>query len=107
MQNKIKVITMCGSLKFQEQLKRESESLELKGNCVLSVIYPIKAKELYSSDEVELFGKMHFKRIDMSDAIYVVNVDGYIGESTRKEIAYAKSNGKEILYYEKENAIKR
>ena len=93
---------MCGSLKFQGQLKRESESLELKGNCVLSVIYPIKAKEQYSSAEIELFRKMHFKRIDMSDAIYVVNVDGYIGDATRKEIAYAKSQGKEILYYEKE-----
>jgi len=100
MKNKIKVITMCGSLKFQEQLIVESDRLELKGNCVLSVIYPSKAKELYRSDEVELFRKMHFKRIDMSDAIYVVNVGGYIGDATRQEIAYAKSNGKEILYYE-------
>ena len=78
----------------------ESENLELKGKCVLSVIYPNKAKELYMESEVELFHKMHFKRIDMSDAIYVVNVDGYIGDATQQEIAYAKSNGKEILYYE-------
>jgi len=100
MKSEVKVITVCGSLKFQEQLIIASEDLELKGNCVLSVIYPSKAKELYTADEVALFGDMHFKRIDMSDAIYVVNVGGYIGDATRQEIAYAKSNGKEILYHE-------
>jgi len=98
MQNKIKIITMCGSLKFQEQFRRESERLELEGNCVLSVIYANKAKELYTEDEVELFRKMHFKRIDMCDAIYVVNVGGYIGDATRQEIAYAKKHGKEVLF---------
>lgn len=43
---------------------------------------------------------MHMKRIDMSDAIYVINKDGYIGTSTLEEIEYAKSNNKEILYLE-------
>ena len=37
---------------------------------------------------------------DISDAIYVVNVNGYIGESTKKEIEYACKLGKEILYLE-------
>lgn len=96
----MKVITMCGSLKFQEQLMFESERLELEGNCVLSIIYPIKAKELYTADEIALFGRNHFKRIDISDTIFVMNIGGYIGDATRKEIEYAKSEGKEILYYE-------
>jgi len=100
MKNKIKVVTMCGSLKFQEQLMMESARLELEGFCVLSVIYPSKAKALYTENEIALFRKMHFKKIDMSDAIFVVNVGGYLGDSTQQEIAYAKSNGKEILYYE-------
>ncbi|MCL2560172.1 MAG: hypothetical protein FWE07_06755 [Turicibacter sp.] len=101
MENKIKVITICGSLRFQEQMIMEADRLELEGNCVLSVVYPSKAKELYTTDEIEQLQKMHFKRIDMSDAIYVVNIDGYIGEATRQEISYAESIGKEILYYGK------
>lgn len=44
---------------------------------------------------------MHKKKIDISDAIYVVNIDGYIGSSTRSEIEYAKNNGKEVIYHEK------
>ena len=43
---------------------------------------------------------MHRQKIDMSDAIFVINVNGYIGESTKNEIEYAKSKNKEILYLE-------
>ena len=71
--------------------------MALAGNCVLSVIYPSKAKALYTESELEILSKMHYQRIDMSDAVYIVNVDGYIGESTRNEMAYAISKGKEIL----------
>jgi len=97
MLDKTKVITICGSLRFQKEMIEESDRLELAGNCVLSVVYPSKAKESYTSAEIEILGKMHFQRIAMSDAIYVVNVDGYIGDSTHNEIAYARSLGKEIL----------
>ena len=43
---------------------------------------------------------MHRQKIDMSDAIFVINVNGYIGESTKNEIEYAKSKNKEIIYLE-------
>ena len=45
----------------------------------------------------ELLGELHRVKIDLSDAIFVVNVDSYIGESIRGEIAYAKQKGKEIM----------
>ena len=41
----------------------------------------------------------HFKRIKLSDAILVVNINNYIGDSTKLEIDYAKKLGKEIIYY--------
>jgi len=94
---KAKVVTMCGSLRFQKKLIEEADRLELAGNCVLSVVYPSKVKELYTKSEIEMFQRMHYQRIDMSDAIYIVNVDGYIGESTRSEVEYAISKNKEIL----------
>lgn len=99
--DKAKVITICGSLKFEREMKREAERLELEGNCVLSVIYPGSEsfnKDDYTSEQGNLFDKLHKQRIDMSDAIFVVNVDGYIGSSTKSEIEYAKENNKEIIY---------
>ena len=100
MKNKAKVITMCGSLRFQNEFIKESERLELAGNCVLSVVYPAKEKNDYTEDEIQMLGKMHFQKIEMSDGIYVVNFDGYVGESTRNEIEYARKMGKEILSLE-------
>lgn len=50
-------------------------------------------------EELNNLVSAHYKRIDMSDGIYVVNIDGYIGKSVSAEINYAKKAGKEILYH--------
>ena len=97
----MKVITICGSLKFEPEMRYWAEKLELEGNCVLSVVYPISNnKDAYSSEQLELFGVLHKKRIYMSDAIFVVNKNGYIGNSTKDEIDYAKKHGKDVLFLE-------
>ena len=67
-----------------------AESLSLKGDCVLTPVF-------FAGDANNLKGA-HFKRIELSDAIYVVNKDQYIGNSTKKEIEYAKSLNKKIIY---------
>lgn len=96
-----KVITICGSLKFQDKIMEISEKLELQGNCVLSIIYPtIKDKDSFSAEEMETLGNMHKQKIRMSDAIFVVNVDHYIGKGVSSEIEYAKELGLEIMYLE-------
>ena len=79
----MKIITICGSLKFENEMKNVSEKLSLEGNCVLSVIYPTKEKEKYTKEEIELLGKEHLKKIDISNAIFVINKNGYIGGSVR------------------------
>jgi hypothetical protein len=86
----MKIITICGSIKFIEEIKYLTEKLEFEDNCVLSVIYPTKSKECYTKEEIHFLQKGHFKRIDISDAIFVVNKNGYIGEAVREEIEYAK-----------------
>ena len=96
----MKIITVCGSLKFEQEMKYYAEKLELEGNCVLSVIYPTREKEKYTKEEIDFLGMGHLKRIEMSDAIFVVNKNGYIGESVKREIAHAKNHNKEILYLE-------
>lgn len=98
---KAKVITICGSIRFMEEIKFHTERLELEGNCVLSINYPTKEnKDDYTTEALNLFGTMHKQKIHMSDAIFVVNVNNYIGSSTRSEIEYAEQHGKEIIYLE-------
>ena len=77
----MKIITIFGSLKFENEMKNVSEKLVLEGNCVLSVIFPTKEKEKYTKEEIELLWKEHLKKIDISNAIFVINKNGYIGES--------------------------
>lgn len=101
MMDDIKVVTICGSMKFKNEMLKVAQDLELKnGYSVLQcVYYDDNNWENYDIDK-ETFGKLHLKRIEISDAIFVVNVNGYIGESTKNEIAYAKSLHKEILSLE-------
>ena len=94
---------MCGSFKFRGDLIDWAEKLELEGNCVLIPIFnPNVDKSEYTSEELKLLGVMHKKKIGLSDAIFIVNKDGYIGSSTKSEIEYAKELGKEILFMENE-----
>jgi hypothetical protein len=74
-----KVICMCGSLKFKDEFIKQSEKLELEGYCVLSVIYPTSDNnDYYTEEQVKLLDKLHKQRIDMADAIFVVNVNGIL-----------------------------
>lgn len=96
----MKVITVCGSLRFMKEIMEITEKMDLQGNCMLSIVYPTKAdKDDYTEEEIAVLSKMHKERIKMSDAILVVNVDNYIGSSTKSEIEFAKSLNKEIIYY--------
>lgn len=61
---------------------------------------------VYNPDHLEISEKerialesAHFRKIELSDAIYVVNIDGYIGNQVSKEIEFAKSKGKEIIFH--------
>ena len=97
----IKVITICGSMKYSKEMIDIAKELELKeGYAVIQCVYNVYKQE-YNNVEKSVLDKIHRKKIDISDAIYVVNIHGYIGESTRKEIEYAKNNGKEVIYHEK------
>ena len=96
----MKIITVCGSLRFMKEMMEITEKMELQGNCMLSPIYPTKHdKDAYTENEAIMLDKMHKEKIKISDAILVVDVDNYIGNSTKSEIEFAKSLGKEIIYY--------
>lgn len=98
--NEVKVITICGSMRYSKQMMKIAEDLELKdGYAVIQCVYNIDGKK-YEGIDAQILDKIHRKKIDISDAIYVVNIDGYIGNSTKKEIEYATKQGKKVIYHE-------
>ena len=102
MVGKYPVITLCGSTRFKEQFMAVQKKLTLEGNIVISVgLFGHSGdEEVWSPGMKEMLDNMHKRKIDMADAIYVINVGGYIGESTRSEIEYALRNGKKVYYLE-------
>ena len=99
---KYPVITLCGSTRFKEQFMEAQKRLTLEGNIVISVgLFGHSGDdEVWKPGTKEMLDNMHKRKIDMADAIYVINVGGYIGESTRSEIEYALRNGKKVYYWE-------
>ena len=95
----MKIITLCGSLKFQKEMMKVAEKIALDGYCVLTPVYPISENLEKTEEQLEKLKEAHFKRIELSDTILVINVNNYIGDSTNLEIEYAKELGKEIMYY--------
>ncbi len=96
----MKVITICGSMRFSKEIIKIATELETeKGYCVIQPVYNCENKIL-SDSELQNVVKAHYKKIDISDAIFVVNAGGYIGKSVAEEIEYAKNHNKEILYLE-------
>lgn len=95
----MKIITICGSLKFQKEMMVEAQKLALQGNCVFTPIYPVLKNIEITKEQLHFLKEEHFKKIELSDVIYVINKEHYIGESTKLEIEYAKSLNKKIIYY--------
>ena len=95
----MKIITLCGSLKFQKEMMTVAEKMALEGYCILTPVYPVSEDIERNKEQFIKLKESHFKRIELSNAILVVNINNYIGESTNLEIDYAKKLGKEIIYY--------
>lgn len=91
------VITLCGSCKFMDKILEVHEKFELDGNVVIGIVQHVRP-EPYTQEEEDLLDVIHKQKIDMADEIFVINVNGYIGYSTRSEIEYAKETGKKITY---------
>ena len=95
----MKIMTLCGSLKFQKEMMMVAEKMALEGNCILTPIYSASENIERTEEQLKKLKDAHFKRIELSNAILVVNVNNYIGKSTNLEIEYAKKLDKEIIYY--------
>ena len=100
--NAFKVITLCGSTRFKDEFLEAQKRLTLEGNIVISVgLFGHSGdNEVWTDGVKDMLDRQHLAKIDLADEIFVVNVGGYIGDSTRREIAYAEYKGKTIVYLE-------
>ncbi len=103
-----KVITLCGSTKFEAEFAEVNQRLTMEGWVVISLgmfSLPDLPDYDWTVDSSDLKGRLrgvHFQKIRMADEVYIVDPGGYLGESTRQEIAYAESLGKPIRYLSRE-----
>lgn len=103
---KREIITLCGSSRFKSTFHKINERLTLQGKIVISMgvwghfLTKEEQNQKFSPQVKEDLDRLHFDKIDLSDSIFVVNVGGYIGFSTGREIEYAQKQGKKIYYLE-------
>lgn len=94
------VVTLCGSMRYQNEMIKIARNLEVTfGYCILQCVYDFAGKNDTQKERDKII-RAHYKKIDLCDFIYVVNIDGFISESTQKEIDYAIKKGKEVYYHE-------
>lgn len=102
-----KIVCLCGSTKFFDAFQKANYKLTMEGIIVLTVgFYPHAPQSFHgegvgaTSEEKVKLDELHKRKIDLADEIFVLNVGGYIGSSTRSEIDYAINTGKPVVYLE-------
>lgn len=96
------VVVLCGSTRFIDAFREWNLELTLGGKIVLSIGCDTKSDDALrlKPEDKDKLDELHLRKIDLADRVLVLNVDGYVGESTRREIAYAERLGKPIYYLE-------
>jgi hypothetical protein len=101
------IITLCGSTKFKNEFEKANKELTLKGIIVLSCgVYSHSDNEIITEEQKKMLDELHRRKIDLSDGILVLNVGGYIGDSTKSEIDYALKKGKAVRFLEVKEEVK-
>jgi hypothetical protein len=102
-----RIVCLCGSTKFYEEFCRTNYEETMKGNIVLSVGFFMHKAAKSHGDKIGITGEqkmkldqLHLRKIDLADEVLVINVGGYVGESTRHEINHAVATGKPVRYLE-------
>jgi hypothetical protein len=91
------IVVLCGSVRFAEEHLRVHRRLSLAGDIVLLPALPVLMEEAPSEAAASL-AQLHRAKIELADRVHIVNPGGYVGDSTRDELAYAQRLGKSITY---------
>lgn len=91
-------ITLCGSTRFRDEYELWNKRLSLAGFLVYSVAGFMHSGDTFTEEEKARLDQIHLAKIDHSHAIVVLNPEGYVGDSTAREIRHAKMSGKPVYY---------
>jgi hypothetical protein len=95
------IVCLCGSTKFKAAFREAEAAYALNGCIVLSVgLFGHADGIALTAEDKARLDELHKRKIDLADMVRVLNVGGYIGESTASEIAYAQAHGKPVTYTE-------
>jgi hypothetical protein len=89
------IVCICGSMRFAEQMRAANRDLTFAG---VIVVAPGEADEVVTTEQKTALDALHLRKIDLADRVLVVNPGGYVGESTSREIAYARAAGKPVSF---------
>lgn len=96
------IVCLCGSGRFREAFERAEFDETLAGKIVLTIGCNTKdiARDVDWQHVKPMLDELHLRKIDLADEVLILNVGGYIGESTARELAYARSLGKTVRFWE-------
>lgn len=93
--NRPEIVCICGSARFVSEMRAASWELSCSG---VIVVAPSETDEAPTPEQKAVLDDLHLRKIDLADRVLIINPDGYVGESTRREIAYAQSAGKPVTF---------
>ena len=89
------IVCICGSVRFADEMRTANRDLTFAGVIVLA---PGEAEAVITDEQKAALDALHLRKIDLADRVLVVNPGGYVGESTSREIAYARATGKPVSF---------
>lgn len=104
MPDRPEIVCICGSTRFVDEMRVANRDLTFAG---VIVVAPGEADAEITSEQKTALDTLHLRKIDLADRVLVVNPGGYIGESTRREIAYAQATGKPVSFTHPVGAVWR
>ncbi|WP_395638249.1 hypothetical protein [Pseudolysinimonas sp.] len=95
MPDRPEIVCICGSARFVNEMRAANRELTLAG---VIVVAPGEAADVITDEQKSALGSLHLRKIDLADRVLIVNPGGYIGETTSREIAYARAAGKPVSF---------
>jgi hypothetical protein len=89
------IVCVCGSTRFTDEIRAANRDLTFAGAIVVA---PSEPEGLITNEQKAALDTLHLRKIDLADRVLVVNPDGYVGESTGREITYARAARKPVSF---------
>lgn len=95
MPDRPEIVCLCGSMRFADEMRAATRDLTVAGVVVLA---PADTGEVVTAEQKRALDALHLRKIDLADRVLVITRGGYIGESTRREIAYAQASNTPVSF---------